>query len=163
MASFLENYMKMKKILWRLVSPTLQAMLAVDPLTHKLSHALVGVEIKVKSVPFCVTDRCSYWLSYSYLYCYIQVPEQFKSSKLINSGNKSKSILFFVSFIVDSQHRVQVSRKTSHSDLNPDLSNTSQFNTSGNSFTDSFSCDSLLPSVVTYIEIFIYIGTSTCM
>ena len=36
----------------------------------------------------------------SFIFCYIQVPEQFKSSKLINYRNKSKSYLFFVSFIV---------------------------------------------------------------
>ena len=34
--------------------------------------------------------------------CYIQVPEQFKSSKLMYCGNKSKSFLIFISFIVDS-------------------------------------------------------------
>ena len=47
--------------------------------------------------------------------CYIQVPEQFKCFTLINCGNKSKSFLSFISFIVVSQHRVQVSCTSSHS------------------------------------------------
>ena len=53
-----ENEKKLD-IVWRRVSPALQALLAVDPLTHKLFHASVGVGVKVESVPFCVTERCS--------------------------------------------------------------------------------------------------------
>ena len=54
---------------------------------------------------------CTEWMKK----CYIQVPEQFKCFTLINCGNKSKSFLSFISFIIVSQHRVQVSCTSSHS------------------------------------------------
>ena len=83
--------------------------------------------------------------------CYIQVPEQFKSSKLINCRNKSKSYLFFVRFIVVSLHRVQVSRTTSHTDLNPDLFKTTSFYPSQQLHVQLYCCfNTLLTSVICY-------------
>ena len=62
----------------------------------------------------CHFDRCSVSPE-MFVWCYIQVPEQFKCFTLMNCGNKSKSFLSFIRFIVVSQHRVQVSYTSSHS------------------------------------------------
>ena len=74
----------------------------IGPLTHHtISHAkptLIGWKL----------------LSQVILRCYIPIPEQFKCFNLINCGNKSKSFLSFISYIVVSQHKVQVSCTSSH-------------------------------------------------
>ena len=88
-------------------------------------------------------------------FCYIQVPEQFKCFTLIGCGNKSKSVLSFISFIVVSQHRVQVSCTISHS-IKSYLIQLVQFTQAhyklSNSFTNGFTAKAaphMLSSVLT--------------
>ena len=52
-----------------------------------------------------------------------------QSSKLINCGNKSKSFLSFINFIVVHNINVQVLSTTSHSDVNPNSGLNKSINT----------------------------------
>ena len=88
-----------------------------------------------------------------WILCYIR---EFQSNSnvlyLINCGNKSKSFLSFISFIVVSQHRVQVSCTcSSTSNSLPDAAYAAQYKLLS-SFTNSFTAKAvphMLSSVLT--------------
>ena len=75
----------------------------------------------------------------------IPVISRFQSNSnvlyLINCGNKSKSFLSFISFIVVSQHRVQVSCTSSYTpEIPPDAAYPAQYKLLS-SFTNSFTAN----------------------